>query len=1649
MSMHEADIINSVAIVRFGLEAKYRRLKKKQAQLLASIEATWDRTLAGIAVPNITVKGRKPASSVGLNSKWRDIVITKIFDAIVRNSGAFDTIRETRLAFDKVIGGQRTGDVEIDKAYMFSSDEVKTLRDGPDDDLSTTQDPESIRTDALGSSSSRVLLDDGDLHSCSGDVMVDIAAQMASLENEARKLAAVGRVGNVDDLGVAGTFWRGPHDDPAMNVSASLDQVRVHLASREAENFVESIIKKHGLDDDNYLENMEQDLSDQRAHITSRDTEAVASYSLDDIRPASRDSPDDSQPIYGGIPEDSRPDSGESDFEITEDDYKVITNEIGPGSSSEILDGDVVLAAEESYMPIELPAPIDSSILNPVDIPDFEVYEYISETTRNAVEEKLNVLQKFSLANALKVWQYLVSVKNRLKHHCKQREIHKCRAAIIKIGVYALESKATKARSILRMQCAVRVHIAKKRVQIVRKAHEARQNALSTGMRYIERIHLQYALRALKANRRRRMTLRRNVRNVQLAHIAPYLHAWKKAYNIVRISYAIRQFLARRRTYRQRCRRVRLAELNDGYPVIIRLRQLRVILRHWRVLRCCNVIFRLTYKWAYQTRVLRRWAHWKNLSKEYVTFRRDAATKMCATFRMHLSRRKYGNFYVVRKGILSLQCVVRGKIAQTVVAEVRRRHLAAIQIQRIARGYNYRINMRSNRITDIHNAAMSDNYDRLQYYLERYYNLTFQLDQLGNSALHNAAQHASKRCVKLLLRYHHDPTLVNPDGYSPLHLLIISSAPYRDSMLEYMLTLVGFDEFQRTGDGKTPLILAAEYGRSKIVSVLLDREHNPDDIDSYGSTALQYACLYGYEPIVRSLLEAGANVNIPGYQGMLPLHDVTNLGNVAITNMLLESGAAVDVQEPIYGHTPLMLACRNGMEEIVDLMLLQSPDITIRDYAECTVAHHCAQSDSLHIANALREADCDFNVVNSDGDSPLHYAARYGSVHCMEEFLHSLASPSLQNFQGNQPSHIAAQYNQVGCLKALLLYDEHIGRMNFKHMTPLGMAKFHMAKEAQLFLEEHFRKIDGPGIRNEEGEVWWDKELDKHLSDWHVVVDECNHRHYVNDVTGEVTLDAPRMKVQKVQKVAKFAQVPMQRKVLVQDEENFLNKHKYDNELKVLQEEIALDIQLYDAATVIEKSVRRKLAYMKVRKLHLAKERMDVLARFFVRACDTVIRWKLLIRSRKVARVQSLFRGYSLRCHFYYWDGTYEMLWYELQKRRLARTIWTLWSNFKLRQMQTTFQVAANAPVLITDWEPILDQVGYPVRTVGIIEEYIYPGTHKIYFYRNFETGKITFEKPKELVMKDRKDYIARTMLREKGYTPDELWLALKIQALWRGHKVRMMYGFIVRATAICVRAETDYLSFPDSDRNLFNYTLYCHVVLHDYTRARPLYIENLRRMAYKGPDVAQILYAYAIFSFVTHDQDVEECNSLIHRARAAEQQQYNYLRKQQHRAKMFAQKDEEETAYEDIPVTPGKSFELAHVGFFRYMCNLKNNSDGFHNYAVCRFLVYEDFSSAFDAFMGAFKSDPMNKRLRANYDAMLEHFFGSNQNLKDEIVNKRMQFLAAKDNREKIEQRARIELATLKNAAVTRIQKWYRHHRGLRDFYSFVARLRRKKKKN
>ncbi len=121
--------------------------------------------------------------------------------------------------------------------------------------------------------------------------------------------------------------------------------------------------------------------------------------------------------------------------------------------------------------------------------------------------------------------------------------------------------------------------------------------------------------------------------------------------------------------------------------------------------------------------------------------------------------------------------------------------------------------------------------------------------------------------------------------------------------------------------GITPLAMAARFGATTSVIVLLRAGANPDLAidDRWGSTPLMEAAREGQLEIGRRLLRAGARINHPDAAGGTALHWAVRAGQTRFAELLLKAGVDQSARDRS-GETPLDLANRIHHSDLIALL---------------------------------------------------------------------------------------------------------------------------------------------------------------------------------------------------------------------------------------------------------------------------------------------------------------------------------------------------------------------------------------------------------------------------------------------------------------------------------------------------------------------------------------------------------------------------------------------------------------------------------------------------------------------------------------------------------------------------------------------------------
>lgn len=116
-----------------------------------------------------------------------------------------------------------------------------------------------------------------------------------------------------------------------------------------------------------------------------------------------------------------------------------------------------------------------------------------------------------------------------------------------------------------------------------------------------------------------------------------------------------------------------------------------------------------------------------------------------------------------------------------------------------------------------------------------------------------------------------------------------------------------------------------------------------------GNTALMLAAFKRNKRAVLALLAKGAIVTRPGWTA---LHYSAASGDTDITAILLDKHAYIDAESPSQ-LTPLMIAAREGHEEVVDLLLREGADARLKNNERLTASQIARRADKPRIADNI------------------------------------------------------------------------------------------------------------------------------------------------------------------------------------------------------------------------------------------------------------------------------------------------------------------------------------------------------------------------------------------------------------------------------------------------------------------------------------------------------------------------------------------------------------------------------------------------------------------------------------------------------------------------------------------------------------------------
>ncbi|KAL0631667.1 hypothetical protein Q9L58_009479 [Maublancomyces gigas] len=205
------------------------------------------------------------------------------------------------------------------------------------------------------------------------------------------------------------------------------------------------------------------------------------------------------------------------------------------------------------------------------------------------------------------------------------------------------------------------------------------------------------------------------------------------------------------------------------------------------------------------------------------------------------------------------------------------------------------------------------------------------------------------------------------------------------------------------------LILTSRRFENLLIPIL----HKAAVEDKDDLTALQWACSKRHEGLAVFMLEKGVDINFYAATGAK------------------------------YRRTALFHAIESRKKSLVQLLLDNGADFTMRDESGFTALHVAAQYDSDDIARLLLDIGVDAEAVNLWNSTALHTAAKYGGIAAARSLLAHGVDVGAPDQNGETPLHVCAAHDSVAVAEVLIQHGADVAACDRHGRTALHVCAAH------------------------------------------------------------------------------------------------------------------------------------------------------------------------------------------------------------------------------------------------------------------------------------------------------------------------------------------------------------------------------------------------------------------------------------------------------------------------------------------------------------------------------------------------------------------------------------------------------------------------------
>jgi uncharacterized protein len=280
--------------------------------------------------------------------------------------------------------------------------------------------------------------------------------------------------------------------------------------------------------------------------------------------------------------------------------------------------------------------------------------------------------------------------------------------------------------------------------------------------------------------------------------------------------------------------------------------------------------------------------------------------------------------------------------------------------------------------------------------------------RVGASPLHHAAQHGSVEVAKLLLQHGAFLNLQAPThGVTPLMTAVWHRKP---RLVAFFLNQPDINVNIKSTFG----LIAREligFGASR--DDAFAQQQNQELIGLFDTYEKQLQTRLEQQPIFTTLLDKNSSKSDKAKK----------------VRALLAQHASVDTLSPITGsgsdgHTPLLVAARDGLADVAAMLLEAGAEQTLTDhYMQAVPAHKAAYMGHAEVLWVLAKSPKFAEILNArgpyNGYTPLHDATWHGHTEAVRVFLEAGARTDLVGYDGKTALDLAKEYRYDAIVKLI------------------------------------------------------------------------------------------------------------------------------------------------------------------------------------------------------------------------------------------------------------------------------------------------------------------------------------------------------------------------------------------------------------------------------------------------------------------------------------------------------------------------------------------------------------------------------------------------------------------------------------------------------